>query len=98
MSKSIISNRIKVISSLDHYENLQLLSDQMDLVCSIEFLHLYLHVNLLGKSNLMDAISFVLGEPTKSLRVRKLSVRTFSSFFSSTISSCSSGINPRCTD
>jgi structural maintenance of chromosome 1 len=30
--------------------------------------------HLLGKSNLMDAISFVLGEPTKSLRVRKLSV------------------------
>ena len=29
---------------------------------------------LLGKSNLMDAVSFVLGEPTKSLRVRKLSV------------------------
>ena len=30
--------------------------------------------SLSGKSNLMDAISFVLGEPTKSLRVRKLSV------------------------
>ena len=26
-----------------------------------------------GKSNLMDAISFVLGEKTSSLRVRKLS-------------------------
>jgi len=33
-----------------------------------------------GKSNLMDAISFVLGEPTKSLRVRKLSV-IFSFFY-----------------
>jgi structural maintenance of chromosome 1 len=35
----------------------------------------YFHLS--GKSNLMDAISFVLGEPTKSLRVRKLSVCLF---------------------
>jgi structural maintenance of chromosome 1 len=42
------------------------------------FLHLLFNFYLSGKSNLMDAVSFVLGEPTKSLRVRKLSV-SFSS-------------------
>ena len=33
-----------------------------------------------GKSNLMDAISFVLGESTKNLRVKKLSVRKINRF------------------
>ena len=33
-----------------------------------------------GKSNLMDAISFVLGESTKNLRVKKLSVSTMTFF------------------
>jgi structural maintenance of chromosome 1 len=53
---------------------------------------------LSGKSNLMDAISFVLGEPTKSLRVRKLSVR-LSSYSNNHYSSfLSLGINSRCSD
>ena len=29
---------------------------------------------IIGKSNLMDAISFVLGESTKNLRVKRLNV------------------------
>ena len=33
---------------------------------------------VVGKSNLMDAISFVLGEKTSNLRVKKLSVCMFS--------------------
>lgn len=54
----------------------------MDLVCSIEKPSFFFSAIVLGKSNLMDAISFVLGEPTRSLRVRKLSVRSFSSAMS----------------
>ena len=33
--------------------------------------------NITGKSNLMDAISFVLGESTKNLRVKRLNVYEF---------------------
>ena len=32
---------------------------------------------ILGKSNLMDAISFVLGEKTSNLRVKQLKVGSF---------------------
>jgi structural maintenance of chromosome 1 len=40
----------------------------------VVFLYLFKFAFLIrGKSNLMDAISFVLGESTKSLRVKKLS-------------------------
>ncbi len=44
----------------------------------------YCHVDALfvpGKSNLMDAISFVLGEKTSNLRVKRLSVSDVGFFF-----------------
>ena len=46
-------------------------------------LSFYIHVARIilhypGKSNLMDAVSFVLGEKTSNLRVRSLKVRKFS--------------------
>lgn len=47
----------------------------MALVCFIILIACMLL--FLGKSNLMDAISFVLGEKATSLRVKKLSVMRF---------------------
>lgn len=41
-------------------------------VCNFS-MYILRYFNDLGKSNLMDAISFVLGEKTSSLRVKKLS-------------------------
>ena len=46
----------------------------------------------------MDAISFVLGEPTKSLRVRKLSVGLSCRLNNRYPSFLPSGINSRCSD
>lgn len=64
-------------------------------VCS-ELSPISSHLHLSGKSNLMDAISFVLGEPTKSLRVRKLSVSLLAIRFH--IHFIPLGINPWCSN
>lgn len=42
-----------------------------DSSCVYSYFYCYI---IVGKSNLMDAISFVLGEKTSNLRVKRLSV------------------------
>ena len=44
------------------------------MLCFSQMIENTKNVFILGKSNLLDAISFVVGEKASSLRVRKLSV------------------------
>lgn len=84
MSK--ILNRTRVLFRLVHWNDLQRSSDQMDPVCFnffnswniFQFLfRIVKKINEFifstGKSNFMDAISFVMGEKTNCLRVKRLS-------------------------